>query len=504
MVQLNFSTNFTSFLKEENKIYHTIKVVTKTEVIECSGAVLCQHSEVLKELFTKENELFLDNYTYVQDCLLILHGDEVVVTMDNIQDLLKFSVQFGINDMYMQVLNSMEIHFSTENIMKIYRICNSVSKFAQLCGSELPKEIFIHVITYLKMIGPDAVLDLYKTIAENDTDETKINFLNFLTGSRTLITTFAPFLTDVICNDNAHAIISLLSNNVDGMSHLSEKSFQELMSKIDTIVQEHGCHRVDESYISFKAKLFSLYLKADLPFILIPEFIPEGARNLADAIVKEQLWIKMDSPVLIKAQKLFDPPPLHFIYSEIIIAWITLKKPTQNVVSELIQAIVPYKLGAHYVMMVNKKLEALGYRFAISPTLLEVWDSPSHYLSDCVYMGGYKNGLVVRFKISCRNNCNNDGPHFSAWFDRPQNNLCKELAWGWYSSAPPTTVTDDILRCPEDPVRENGKKKGSIKFFGATKNSAHLQFHTDWSDALSKWRQGGNVVKIGCVQFDDS
>ena len=119
-------------------MYHTIKVVTKSKVIECSGAVLCQHSEVLKELFTKENELFLDNYTYVQDCLLILHGDEVVVTIDNIQDLLKFSVQFGINEIYMQCLDLMQKNFSAKNILKIFKICNSVSKFARLCGTQRP------------------------------------------------------------------------------------------------------------------------------------------------------------------------------------------------------------------------------------------------------------------------------------------------------------------------------------------------------------------------------
>ena len=502
MVKLNFSTDFTSFLKEENKIFHTIKVVTKTEVIECSGAVLCQHSEVLKELFTKENELFLDNYTYVQDCLLILHGDEVVVTMDNILDLLKFSVQFGINDMYMQVLNSMERYLSAENVMKIYSICNSVFKFARLCGTQLPQDIFTHVVTYLKMIGPEALMDLHKANIENDTDDVRIDFLTFLTGPRSILTTFAPFLTDVLCKDNVKKVIFLLSNNLEGMSRLSESNFRILLDRIDTIVYDCNCHEVAESYVDLKAKLFSLYLKAELPSVM-PSFIPERTCNLVDAIVKEQLWIEMDSSVLINSQKLFEPPSLHFIYSEIIIAWITLKKPSQDVVDELIQAIVPYKLGVDYMMMMNNKLEALGYELIISSTLLDKWFHPSHYLSDFQFQCNYGAGFAVQFKISCRNNCNNNGSYFSAWFNQPSNNLCKELAWGWYNYTPPTTVTDDFLRCPEDPATETGKKKGPIKFFGATKNSVHLQFHTDWSDALSKWREGGCLVEIGCVQFDE-
>ena len=58
-VKLCFKTDFTRFLKKENQINHTVKVVTKSEVIECSGAVLCQHSAILQDLFAKDNEIFL-------------------------------------------------------------------------------------------------------------------------------------------------------------------------------------------------------------------------------------------------------------------------------------------------------------------------------------------------------------------------------------------------------------------------------------------------------------
>ena len=497
MVQLNFSTNFTSFLKEENKIYHTIKVVTKTEVIECSGAVLCQHSEVLKELFTKENELFLDNYTYVQDCLLILHGDEVVVTIDNIQDILKFSVQFGINEMYLQCLDSMHVHFSDKNIIKIYKICQSVSKFARICGTQLPMDIFTHFVTYLKMIGPEAVMDLYENEIQNGQ---ALDFLTFLTGPRALLTTFAPFLSDVICNDNVNSIISLLSNNLAGVSRLSESSFRRIMNKIDSTVCEQSSTK---SYLTFKAELFSLYLKAELPFV-IPQCLPEGTYNVVDAIVNDKLWTKMDSSQLIETKKLFESPYQHFMYSEILIAWIALKKPSQAVVTKLIQNITPYKMGVDYMMMMNDKLKALGYECAILPTLLEGWKCPSHYFSDVAFNSSYGNGFVVRFTISCRNNCMNSS-RFYVWFNSPANQSFKELAWGWYSNPTPSKdVADNILRCPEDPAMETAKKKGPIKFFGATKNSVHLQFHTDWSDALSKWREGGHFVRIGCIQFDDN
>jgi hypothetical protein len=40
----NFNTDFTRFL--EDKIPHTVKLVTDNEVIECSGVILAQHDTV--------------------------------------------------------------------------------------------------------------------------------------------------------------------------------------------------------------------------------------------------------------------------------------------------------------------------------------------------------------------------------------------------------------------------------------------------------------------------
>ena len=500
MVKLEFKTDFTQFLKKDNQINHAVKVVTKSEVIECSGAVLCQHSAILQDLFAKDNEIFLDNYTHIQDCLLVLHGGEITLTMDNILDFMKFSVQFGINEIYLQCLDWIEKNFSARNVMKIFRICNSVSKFAKFCGAKLPKDVFAHVVIYLKMIGPVAVMDLYNDDEEDDgAEEMRLDFLRFLTGPRPLLTTFAPLLCDVITADNVDTIISLLANNLSAITQLSGNSFRSLMRKIDSTVYQQN---VAKNYMLLKAKLFSMFLQAESPFI-IPEFIPEGTYSLTDAIVNDQLWTKMDCSQLVKAQKLFESPSLHFIYSEIMIAWVKLRKPSQAVVRELTQGIIPYKLGADYITMLNDKYKALGYCEPILPTLIEEWEHPAHYFSDSVYYSQYGSGFVVQFKISCRNKCKKSDNYY-AWFNQPTNNVKKqELPWGWYNYTPSSTLTDDILRCPDNPAGETGVTKKPIQFYGATKNDVHLQFQTDWSDTLAEWRAGGYVLKIGCVQFDN-
>ena len=498
MVKLDFCTDFTRFLEEKNKINHTVKVVTKSEVIECSGAVLCQHSDILLQLVAKDNELFLDNYSHVQDCLLVLHGAEVALNMDNILDLMKFSVQFGINEIYLQCLDWIENNFRAHNVMAIFKICNSLLKFAKLCGAVLPKDVFAHVVTYLKMVGPVAVMELYKDDDGDGSEEMRVDFLRFLTGPRSLLTTFAPLLSDVISADNVDTVISLLADNLSGITRLSEHSFKTLMNKIDSTVFEQS---VATNYINLKAKLFTMFLQAEAPFI-IPEFIPEGTYSLTDAIVNDKLWIRMDFSQLVKAQKLFEKPSMHFIYSEIMIAWIKLRKPSQAVVTELFQGIIPYKLGADYITMLNCKHKALGYTEPILPKLIEEWEHPTHYISDAVYYSQYGSGFVVQFKISCRNKCSKSD-NFYAWFNQPANDVGKqELPWGWYNYTPPSSVTNDILRCPDSPVGETSDGKKLIQFFGTTRNNVHLQFHTDWSDTLEEWRAGGYVMNIGCVQFN--
>ena len=490
VVKLDFKTDFTRFLKVENKIQHTVKVVTKGEVIEWSGAVLCQHSGILQQLVAKDNELFLDNYTHVQDCLLVLHGAEVSLNMDNILDLMKFSVQFGINEIYLQCLDWIKINFSIENFLEIFKICRSVSKFARLCGTELSKDPCIHVATYLKMVGPDAVVNLY----ESDSEANQTDFLKFLFGTKGLVSCFADLLCEIVSEENVATVLPLLCNSFDEITKFSERNFRCLITKIDSTSIETLAPKV---YIDYKKKLLSILMESRSP-CSIPHSLFDGVICLTDDIVKDKLWKKMNKDQIIEAQRLFDTPSKHFIYSEIMVAWVVKHKPTQETVTELLLELKPYQLGPDYVSMLNDKCKALGYTEPISAPLVSSWKRPNHFISDTLYSHQYSGGFAMQFTINCRSTCQ-PSQHYNVGF-RPEKGK-QGLQWAWSKTNPPCKDSEDLLRCPLDTV-QNTAEKERIMFYGATKDNVHLQFHTNYADAISTWRTGSNILNVKCVQFD--
>ena len=489
-MKLDFRTDFSSLLKAENKINHTVKVVTKSEVIECSGAVLCQHSDILLQLVAKDNELFLDNYSHVQDCLLVLHGAEVALNMDNILDLMKFSVQFGINEIYLQCLDWIENNFSEENVLEMYKICNSVSKFARLCGVKLPTDAFCHVITYLIMVGPNAVINLFNT----DSEATQLDFLRFFLGTKGFMSNFDDLLCDIISENNISIVLPLLCDNFDELKKFSEKHFCNLITRIDCT---SVASLAPKDYVCYKEKLLSMFLQAQSPYNTSHSLL-KGVISLTDTILHGKLWKKMNKDQIIDVQRLFETPSQHFIYSEIMIAWISENKPTQETVTELYQTLKPYKLGADYISLLNDKCKALGYIEPISATLLATWKPVNHYITDVVY-GGYTNtAIIMQFKISCRSTCNSS-QLYTIELNQPKDG--RGLEWSWRGGTYPSTVTDDFLKCPLETV-QGGVEKERFTFYGANKDDVHLQFHTDWTDALAKWKTvQGQHVKVGCVQF---
>ena len=490
VVKLDFKTDFTRFLKVENKIQHTVKVITKSEVIECSGAVLCQHSGILQQLVAKDNELFLDNYTHVQDCLLVLHGAEVSLNMDNILDIMKFSVQFGINEIYLQCLDWIEINFSVENFLKIFKICDSVSKFARLCGTELPKDPCIHVATYLKMVGPDALVDLYK--CDSETNQTDL--LKFLFETKGLVCCFADLLCEIVSEENAPIVLPMLCNSFDEFKKFSEKNFRFLIAKIEAT---SVANLVPKDYVKFKGKIWSILMEAQQqPF---SNHYFDGVICITDVIVKDKLWKKMNKDQIIEAQRLFDTRSKHFIYSEIMVAWVVENKPTQETVTELLLELKPYQLGPDYVSMLNDKFKALGYTEPISAPLLSTWKRPNHFISNTVYHHDVSNGFGMRFKIHCRSTC--EPSQYYVVRLSPREKGEQGFHWAWYLNNTSYTDPDDLLRCPLDTVQDTVEKE-RIMFYGATKDNVHLQFHTDHADAFSKWKTGLHQLNVKCVQFD--
>ena len=98
--------DFTNFLDDKN-FSGSVKVVTQSETIDCSAALLAQHSRVLKDRLKEEDTLFLTDNNHVRECLTILYGGSVELNEENFADILKFMVVFDVPHARKQVLSYM-------------------------------------------------------------------------------------------------------------------------------------------------------------------------------------------------------------------------------------------------------------------------------------------------------------------------------------------------------------------------------------------------------------
>ena len=246
-VKLDFSNDFTDFLTN-NQSCGLVKVVTQTETFECSGVLLAQHSDVLREYLKEDKELFLTDNKHVRECLSILYGGSVELTEENFQDILKFMVSYDIPSVRDQVLEWMsQNRWNLDNANQLVNGSITVAKaFGDIAKEGLdmkekilkPSRVFFK--QYLvRQIKPNGTDDRYKsldTAMESVLSEVedKTELLDALLH-QDLIPEYIPSITKLIDQSSYNLFLGRLQANkiANKMSLLSRTQFEELFDKIE-------------------------------------------------------------------------------------------------------------------------------------------------------------------------------------------------------------------------------------------------------------------------------
>ena len=95
-------------------------------MVEASGCLLSQKSKVFETELSKHYEIildeFMDNVDGFYDCLELIYGGIVNVTIINLLSLIKFSIRFQIPDMYNLCSDWVNNHVTAKNVHEIYKI----------------------------------------------------------------------------------------------------------------------------------------------------------------------------------------------------------------------------------------------------------------------------------------------------------------------------------------------------------------------------------------------
>ena len=105
MVRIESLPDLSRFVKQEEKttVYNTVHLLDGEDSIEVSGPVISQASRVLQDLVGKRRELDLEEFSGeiqgVQDCVELLYGGGVILSVRNVRTVIKFSAVYQIPEL---------------------------------------------------------------------------------------------------------------------------------------------------------------------------------------------------------------------------------------------------------------------------------------------------------------------------------------------------------------------------------------------------------------------
>ncbi|KAL5252407.1 hypothetical protein ACHWQZ_G015244 [Mnemiopsis leidyi] len=250
-VKLRFKTDFTDFLMND-EFSGSIKLVTQSEIIECSAVLLAQHSSVLREMIKEDNEVFLTDNNHVRECLTVLYGGEIKLTEENFHDILKFMVLFHVEDAKWNVLHWMKT--KTWNLDNANLLINSSIAVVKVL-EEVPNSI-VDRFSQMSILAPSRLFFeiRLKTIVNSNSTDTRNRsidsameyliqrvvdqrqFLKLLLDEA-LIAEYVPWIISLIDQSNYKIVVESLGTSQisNKMALLTRSQSEELFGKIEDL-----------------------------------------------------------------------------------------------------------------------------------------------------------------------------------------------------------------------------------------------------------------------------
>ena len=160
---------------------NTVEIIVNDTKFVCSGAVIAQQSPVFEKLLlSNTNFIMLEDFktlgieVMVEECLVLLYGGTILITLNNIQTLTRFSLIYEVRFMYDMCLKWIRDSITTSNVLTIFQIGNLPEVRTRRdeildCSQTFMKEHEDGVADELKKLlteGQDISLDFIKAFLE--------------------------------------------------------------------------------------------------------------------------------------------------------------------------------------------------------------------------------------------------------------------------------------------------------------------------------------------------
>ena len=460
----NANTDFTRFLEET--IQNTVKVITKTGTLLCSGAVLSQHSEVIKQIVEKENEICLGNYKFAKECLTILHGGSVKMTEENCVEITKFGAQFGVADIVEQGLQYLASEVNYTNLKTSTETCYNASRLAKSCNIDMNIDYFW------------PLEEIMKKLSESEIEK---------------------FVTEISTRENFSMILAMMSNKALAerlLSHfivlVNQSNIEEILG---TFLDYTSCEMYAEAFLNcpeseiFLRKIEEMKLEEEqakifqnLKKILQQESETSGLKlkhNKEDLMTS---WKRFTEEELVQVCKVFKTD---FYILEVVMSWVALNKPGLKTVRHLCSLLDTTKLERGYLEHVMKVLKAGGHVVSFDLDSCQTGNNNDTFniakdIESITLMYGELHDATATRGVTATRDVTISRDVITSRDVTSRRISAKYTEPGWFGHS---TYTYNV-RVSKSGVVWEGASKGCTKLYGRTRDGGQIPFYTDVEAAV--------------------
>ena len=340
----DFKTDFTEFL--HSNIPHTVKVVTDNKILECSSLLLSQHSSTLKDMISKDNEIFMVDYQCVEDLLVLLYGGSAELSLENCSEFIKFSCQFGISGVVEQVFNFLSSVVDKSNLVSVVRVCIGAIKAAKFFEFKpYDSEFFFAGEKVIKEMNRDEI----QTFVDNFQAEDVFTMFANRVFVKQILPASASFVTQSNVESVLHHLLTL-EDFIDSATLCSIEKLTEFFYAFEKLsLTAKSC----KDLLQLKKSVFK---QLSIDEVMTDITKPSTDSSLFTKSLK--CWRNYTVDTMLVVCKYGSNG---FYLFEIVLSWIELKRPTHGTVERLLSYIDLTKLPSKYLKYVEESINKLGY-----------------------------------------------------------------------------------------------------------------------------------------------
>ena len=211
------TVNVSRFLNRK-EFSNTVEIIVNETKFVCSGVIVAQQSPVFEKLFMGgatfvllEDFFFQGSELAIEECLTLLYGGKVLITISNIASLVRFSLIYEIKFMWDLAFDWIKENTTSSHICKIFDIANlpevksrkgDLMAFCLEFMKKNEEDIAQELITRLQDDKKGVVRDFVKAMLQLTNCPGYISFLVVFCGEGSSNTNFILDLSEFINYEN--------------------------------------------------------------------------------------------------------------------------------------------------------------------------------------------------------------------------------------------------------------------------------------------------------------